>query len=299
MNIRKPNHITDHRRQWRNCLYVYPVVSRRSGGVSIGVNCNFDKSCTFRCAYCQIDRTKARSGPLEVDLPTLAEELDAALDATTTGQLFDEERFSGVPQAQRRLNDIAFSGDGEPTCLPNFDDVVKTANQRLIAHGLRGSVKLIVITNATRLDSPQVVNCLDALEEGPSEVWAKLDAGTQAYFERVSQPTIDITLDDICANILSLAQRRPVIIQTLFCQIDHAPPSDAEIDAYIARLGTLVEGGTIAHLQLHTVARPPAESVIRYLPEADLRQIATRITNALPNLSLTVYPGCDVAPQHP
>ena len=35
----------------------YPVVSRRSKGISIGVNLNPDRVCNFDCIYCQVDRT--------------------------------------------------------------------------------------------------------------------------------------------------------------------------------------------------------------------------------------------------
>jgi len=53
--------VTDHRRQWRKCLYGYPVISRRSGGVSIGVNLNIDKRCAFSCVYCRINRRMRRA----------------------------------------------------------------------------------------------------------------------------------------------------------------------------------------------------------------------------------------------
>ena len=47
----------DHRRKLDENRYVYAVLSRRSGGVSIGVNLNPDKVCNFDCIYCQVDRT--------------------------------------------------------------------------------------------------------------------------------------------------------------------------------------------------------------------------------------------------
>src|ERR1041384_5902109 len=47
---------TQHSRSWRENRYVYPVVSRRSKGLSIGVNLNPDKVCNFDCIYCCVDR---------------------------------------------------------------------------------------------------------------------------------------------------------------------------------------------------------------------------------------------------
>src|SRR5947209_1206714 len=109
----------DHRRTFQENLYVYAVVSRRSKGLSIGVNLNPDKVCNFDCVYCQVDR--ATPGPVrDVDLPRLRAELDAMLDLIQSGQLFETERFRATPPPLRRLNDIAFSGDGEPTTCPEF-----------------------------------------------------------------------------------------------------------------------------------------------------------------------------------
>src|SRR5436309_9886382 len=82
----------DHRRTFENNVYVYAVVSRRSKGVSIGLNLNPDKVCNFDCVYCQVDRTTA---PVvrTVDVPRLLEELEGMLDLVASGELFEIERF--------------------------------------------------------------------------------------------------------------------------------------------------------------------------------------------------------------
>src|ERR1700676_2287130 len=101
----------DHRRTFAENRYVYAVVSRRSKGVSIGLNLNPDKVCNFDCVYCQVDRTTPGFGR-EVDVPRLLAELEAMLDLVTSGELFTIDRFAQTPAELRRLNDIAFSGDG-------------------------------------------------------------------------------------------------------------------------------------------------------------------------------------------
>src|SRR5437764_15166689 len=103
---------TQHSRSWRDNRYVYPVISRRSKGVSIGVNLNPDKVCNFDCIYCQVDR---KTPPIvrDVDVPRLVDELRDMLQVVQSGELFDNERFRNTPEHLRRLNDIAFSGDGE------------------------------------------------------------------------------------------------------------------------------------------------------------------------------------------
>src|SRR6516225_4420248 len=114
----------DHRRTFEDNLYVYAVVSRRSKGVSIGLNLNPDKVCNFDCVYCQVDR---KTPPLvrDVDVPRLLEELEDMLDLVTSGELFEMERFRDTPPEMRRLNDVAFSGDGEPTTCPEFLQIVE------------------------------------------------------------------------------------------------------------------------------------------------------------------------------
>src|SRR5437763_12250000 len=106
--------VRDHRRTFADNIHVYAVVSRRSKGVSVGINLNPDKLCNFDCVYCQVDRTVPGATDL-VDLDRLRDELHDMLDDVTSGRLFDTERFRGTPAALTRLNDIAFAGDGEPT----------------------------------------------------------------------------------------------------------------------------------------------------------------------------------------
>ena len=45
---------TDHDRGSAGLTYVYPVISRRSGGLSIGINLNPNNACNWRCIYCQL-----------------------------------------------------------------------------------------------------------------------------------------------------------------------------------------------------------------------------------------------------
>ena len=120
-----------HSRSFEDNRFVYAVVSRRSGGVSIGVNLNPDKYCNFDCVYCQVDRTVPGTQVLrKLDLPQLRDELDEMVELATGGGLFESPRFSATPPEYRRLNDIAMSGDGEPTVSPIFDEVVATLRRR-------------------------------------------------------------------------------------------------------------------------------------------------------------------------
>ena len=141
-----------HSRRYDLNRFVYPVLSRRSRGISIGVNLNPDKVCNFDCIYCQVDR-RSEAETKFVELDQVLDELAHVVDLVTSGQMFEDERFKSVPAELRRLNDIAFSGDGEPTTYRNFDEIISRVAQFKRARGLK-DVKMVLITNATMFHRP-------------------------------------------------------------------------------------------------------------------------------------------------
>jgi wyosine [tRNA(Phe)-imidazoG37] synthetase (radical SAM superfamily) len=263
--------LRDHSRDFPNHRYVYAVVSRRSKGVSIGVNLNPDKICNFDCVYCQVDRTTP-GGDKDVELSVLRAELSAMTDLAVSGELFQHERFHSTPPHLRRFNDIAFSGDGEPTTCPQFFDAVRLAAEEKAARGL-DDVKLVLITNATQFHRPAVSDALDVIAANNGEVWAKLDAGTDEYYQRIERTTIPFSR--VLANITEAAQARPLVIQAMFLRMDGEGPSPAEFAAFCDRLNEIqAAGGQIKLVQVYTVARVPAVPTVTALPDAEVDAIA-------------------------
>jgi wyosine [tRNA(Phe)-imidazoG37] synthetase (radical SAM superfamily) len=260
----------DHRRKFAENVHVYPVVSRRSKGVSIGVNLNPDKVCNFDCIYCQVDRTTP-GGPRNVDLSLLLIELEDMLDRVSNGSLFEEERFRDTPAHLRRLNDVAFSGDGEPTTCPEFPEVVQAVAEVKQRRGL-DAVKLVLITNATQFHKPRVQEGLETLLANNGEIWAKLDAGTDEYYHTIERTTIP--LQRVLENITSTAKMTPLVIQAMFLKLHGEPPSPAELEAFCERLDEIVRaGGRIKLVQVYTVARRPAEEYVSALDNAEVDAI--------------------------
>ena len=267
-----PQH-RSHSRNWRENLYVYPVISRRSGGLSIGINLNPDMACNFDCVYCQVDRTvepKVR----DVDIEVLRVELDEMIALATSGELWQEEKFRDVPDSHRRLNDIAFSGDGEPTTCTQFKECVE-----LVAAAKRAAkldeVKIVLITDACYLMRRNVVAALVLMDNNNGEIWAKLDAGTQDYYRKVNRP--NYPLRHVVDNIIAAAMERPVVIQSLFMRVDGEPPSRMEIGEFVSRLSEIAEaGGVIDRVQIYTIARRPAESFATPLSRDELDAISQR-----------------------
>ena len=164
-----------HERSFENNRFVYPVLSRRSRGLSVGVNLNPDKVCNFDCIYCQVDRTSQNETRF-VQMNQLLVELREVLALVVSGEIFRTERFKDTPQQLRRLNDIAFSGDGEPTTYKNFDEIIASCATVKRNAGL-DDVKLVLITNASMFHRPHVERGLELLDANQGEIWAKLDAG--------------------------------------------------------------------------------------------------------------------------
>jgi len=260
----------DHARQFEQNVYVYPVLARRSRGISVGINLNPDQGCNFDCVYCQVDR-RTPSRVTAVDEEQLLQELDETLELVLSGGLYLDQRFASVPDPLRRLNDIAFSGDGEPTTYPGFARIVQDVAALKRRRKLE-DIKLVLITNATMLHRPQVREALATLDASNGEIWAKLDAGTEAYYRTINQGKIP--LQRVLANILAAARARPVVIQSLLLSWNGQGPSELEINAYCRRLGEIAaSGGQLARVQLYTVARTPAVAEAAPLPAAELELI--------------------------
>lgn len=282
---------TRHDRIFATNRFVYPVISRRAGGLSIGVNLNPDKICNFDCIYCQVDRT-VQGLTRFVDLPAMLAELEQTLEAAVSGRLFLHPDFSNVPPSLRRLNDIAFSGDGEPTSHRNFDQVVAASAELKRRLGLDG-VKMVLITNASLFHRPHVLRGLETLDANQGEIWAKLDAGSEDYFRKVERTPIKLAR--ILENITQAARERPLVIQSLFMRIDGESPDDAELTAYCQRLREIVAaGGRLKLVQICTVARRPAEAYVQPLKDAEVDRIV-QMVRQLTALNAAPYYGVEFA----
>ena len=319
---------TMHDRLWKHNRYVYPVVSRRSKGISIGVNLNPDKVCNFDCIYCSVDRTSPEAGlgavaasdgavpgaaaapdgsagaasaspamslprvERDVDLAVLRQELGAMIKAVLAGDLYREDPFNKIPPALRRLNDIAFSGDGEPTTCPQFDAAVRLAAELVRAAGLSWGMrmtKLVLITNASMFHKPDVRATLSFLDENNGEIWAKLDAGTEAYFKLVDRSPVPFAR--VLENITWCCQTRPTVIQTLLMKVHGEGPSEVEVEEFAGRLAEIVEaGGRIKLVQLYTVARKPTEAYATALSAEQLEGVADVVRKNVPRVAVAIFP---------
>jgi wyosine [tRNA(Phe)-imidazoG37] synthetase (radical SAM superfamily) len=292
---------SDHARLFEHNRFVYPVLSRRSGGISLGVNLNPDKICNFDCIYCQVDR-RSQSETQFVETEALLKELRETLELVTSGHIYETPKFADVPSNLRRLNDIAFSGDGEPTTYRNFDELIeKCAAVKREAEGkwgvgsaecrsetLHSPIKMVLITNASMFHRPHVERGLAILDQNDGEIWAKLDAGTDEYYHKIERTPIPFR--QILGNITAAARVRPIVIQSLFMRVDDEPPTSAELDAFCDRLNEITAaGGQLKLVQIYTVARRPAESYVAPLSDAEVDAIVDLVARHTGLHSLPFY----------
>jgi wyosine [tRNA(Phe)-imidazoG37] synthetase (radical SAM superfamily) len=258
----------------KDFVYVYAGISRRAGGVSIGINLSPDKICNFNCVYCEVDRgipPRVR----EVRLDVFEAELRSMLKLWQSGALFDSEPFASAPLDFRKLRQITFSGDGEPTASPVFEQAVAVA-VKVRAELAPLDTRLVLITDSACFERSGVQAGLRILQSVPHQIWAKLDAGTDAYYRLVNRS--QVPFDRILRNLETTSKQFPLIIQSLFMNIRGIGPSTSEIDAYCDRLDVMRRGGGQIHgLQLNTIARRPPEDWATALTTEQLERVAVRI----------------------
>jgi wyosine [tRNA(Phe)-imidazoG37] synthetase (radical SAM superfamily) len=253
--------------------FIYVTISPRARGLSVGVNMNPDKYCNFDCVYCEVDR-RAPFREQALDVEAMAGELQRTLAFVHFGQIRHHHDYCALPGELLKLRHVALSGDGEPTLCPNFAEAVQSV-AHVRARGSFPFFKIVLITNGTGLDLPQVERSLKLLTDS-DEVWAKLDAGTQAFMDKVNRP--QVPLKKALANIKTLGRRRPVIIQSLFSLLDGCEPPAEEIEQYIERLKELKAAGAMIPLvQVYSATRPMAHADCGHLPLKSLSQIAKLI----------------------
>jgi hypothetical protein len=263
--------VEDHRRNASDMTYVYPVVSRRAAGVSIGINLNPNNACNWGCVYCQVPNL-TRAGPPPIDLALLERELRTLLDQIVQGR-FMEER---VPPELRRLADIAFSGNGEPTTAAEFPEAVRLAHDVAKDYLLDQPIKIRLITNGSQLDRIRVREGIGFLGDTGGEVWFKLDAGTSSDTLRINRTRgkTDVAI----ARLLKCCELAETWVQSCFFAFDGDSPSDSFVIAYLDALAAVKHA--IAGVYVYGIARPSMQADagrLSRLPAGWLDQLAERI----------------------
>lgn len=264
--------IKDHSRDSAGMKYVYPVVSRRAGGVSVGINLNVNNACNWACVYCQVPNL-TRGGPPPVDLDRLESELRDFLHSVTEGDFLVKQ----VPPEARRLMDLAFSGNGEPTSAPEFTDAIECVGRIMREFKLPESVKLRLITNGSLLFRPLVRQGIAAIGALNGEVWFKLDQATESGMERING--VRLTPEKVRESLLVCARLAPTWVQTCYIAMDGLETDEAGRAAYLDLIASVRE--KIKGVHLYGLARPSLQaeaSRLSNLKEGDFLRFAQSIS---------------------
>lgn len=269
----------DHSRESAGLTYVYPVISRRAGGVSVGINLNPNNACNWRCIYCQVPNLTRGSAP-PIDLDVLGRELRGFLREALTGDFMRRR----VPEDARHLVDIAISGNGEPTSAREFPQVIELVAAVRGEFSLAPQVRTRLITNGSLLGRRSVQQAIARLAACQGEVWFKVDAGTRAGFARIN--SVALAPQQVARNLRRCAQLCPTWVQTCIFALDGKTPDGGEIEAYVDVLRT---AGTdqLEGVLLYGLARPslqPEAPRLALAPAMAMAEMAARIRE----LGLTV-----------
>jgi histidinol dehydrogenase len=237
--------INNHRQREKGVL-VYPVYSRRSGGLSVGINLFPDrKSCPFDCPYCEV--------------------FPFASDAAFSLEQMESDLRSAVAAALERdvaIRDICFSGNGEPSLSPAFGEALERAGR--VRGELVPSAELVVITNGAGLLQPHIFFFLSDAAAGPLalNIWLKLDAGTSGWYQQINRTAIPF--EKLVTKIKEFAACAPVTIQTMLCAVNgNAPPPDeAQVwETLVCELAVIAKSGEggLRKVQIYGKARPAPE----------------------------------------
>ena len=253
MNERTLNS-TDHSRDVVGLRYVYPVVSRRAGGVSVGINLNPNNACNWRCIYCQVPDLQRGTAP-EIDLLLLEQELRGFLHELLHGDFMQRH----VPQEVRRINDIALSGNGEPTSAEEFAQVIALIAKLKQELALPADIKLVLITNGSLIFRENVQQGLGLMAQLNGEVWFKIDRASKEGMQRINDTRTSIS--KVRENLTTAIRLCPTWLQTCWFALDGDAPSKQDQDDYLDFLAGLLQDGIKPKgVLLYTLARPSLQA---------------------------------------
>tara|TARA_B100000795_G_C22689648_1_gene395099 strand:- start:93 stop:935 length:843 start_codon:yes stop_codon:yes gene_type:complete len=272
--------ITNHDRNIFQGKYIYPVVSRRAGGLSLGINLNTNNACNWQCIYCEVPNL-VRGKPESIDLEVLESELDYWLD-----QILNKDFLSQYTKTKTEFKDIAFSGNGEPTASKQFKDVINILIKKIYEYKIDKKIIIRLITNGSYITNPAIQQSLSLISNFNREIWFKIDRMNKDDIQTVNQ--VYLSLTTIKKNLEAALKNSPTVIQTCLFRLNDKLPSLESLDAYINFL-KLYEN-KIKGIHLYSLARlseQPSQKVLTRLTKSELEVIASRIKSL--NIPIQIF----------
>ncbi len=236
-----------------------PVKSRRLGA-SLGINLLpvSGKFCNFNCIYCECGWSGEQGQ--ESRLPS-RKDISEMLEARLV-----EIRSEGSP-----IDRITFAGNGEPTIHPEFPGII--ADTVEIRDRIFPDVKIAVLSNASRLDRPEI---FEALGKADMNI-LKLDSAFAHTAGLINQPPPGYSIDRVIEGMIRY--KGQFILQTLFVKGEFEGTSvDNSSDHEVAAWLEIVKKVNPEMVMIYTIARDtPIDTLQKIKPEI-LDRIAAQVT---------------------
>jgi len=273
-------HTENHDRDIFESIYIYPVLSRRAGGLSLGINLNTNNACNWQCIYCEIPNL-TRGNPEPIDLNLLEDELRQWLFKINHTSFIAENCPPNTSFA-----DIAFSGNGEPTAATEFADAIDRSIKLLDEFHLVNKVPIRLITNGSFIHKN--LDAIKTISKNNGEVWFKVDAGNTLAMKQINQ--INPSMKQIKNNLDMCIRHVSTVVQSCFLKIDGSIPSNKFLDDYIHFINPF--SNSLKGIHIYSLARPSyqkSEVDIQRLDLEELSYIQQYINNQIDCL-IDIFP---------
>ena len=229
-----------------------PVRSRRLGA-SLGLNASpiTYKLCSFNCVYCQYGWTTVHT----MDTADRLGDFPAPHDF--------RQALKNTLSENKEIDNITFSGNGEPTLHPQFEELVDIAKE--LRDNYFPKANIGILSNSSTVNIEKIRRALAKLDFKIM----KLNAGDLTVFRKINRPGKAVDYEVIVKGLKSL---KDVILQTMFVDGTIQNIGDKEVAEWIKRVGEIRP----IKVQIYSLHRPPAEPSLQEVPAETLREIAAR-----------------------
>ena len=260
----------NHDRKIFKGKYIYPVVSRRAGGLSLGINLNTNSACNWQCIYCEVPNL-VRGKPDLINLQELEIELDYWLD-----QIVNKSFLNQYTENKTEFKDIAFSGNGEPTACKQFKEVIAILIKKMNKYKLNRIITIRLITNGSYMSNSIIQEALSLISNFSHEVWFKIDQVNKEDVKTINQ--VNLSKANVKKNLEATLKNSPTIIQTCLFKLNKKLPSKESLKAYIDFLKVYED--KIKAIHLYSLARPSEQSSknkLTRLTKSELETLSSKI----------------------
>jgi wyosine [tRNA(Phe)-imidazoG37] synthetase (radical SAM superfamily) len=236
-----------------------PVLSRRLGN-SLGINVSPTnvKICSFDCIYCECGWTLEKSIAPHFFYPV--DEIITAI----------ETKLQQCKENHTPIDSITFSGNGEPTLHPNFDQIIDALI--ILRDKYYPETVITCLSNATQLTNNNVFAALQKIENPI----LKLDAVTEPLFQLINKPTIPVSVEEVIKHLQQLNGN--FILQTLFFkgEIDGQYFNNAA-DSHLSLWLDVVKQLHPRKVMIYSLDRSTPAQGIEKIPVEKLQEIAQNV----------------------